>query len=122
LLYVNYEYISQLIDLPGEVYSLRVITSKHDLATQQRVRDQLQAVYEANGVRLASVLLGGDEIQRVTEIFDIFIYFIMVMAILIAVVGALGLAGTMSINVLERTREIGVNGPLAPPTGIFRAS
>jgi putative ABC transport system permease protein len=30
------------------------------------------------------------------------------MAVLLAVVGGLGLAGTMSINVLERTREIGV--------------
>ena len=31
-----------------------------------------------------------------------------VMAVLLAVVGALGLTGTMGINVLERTREIGV--------------
>jgi len=30
------------------------------------------------------------------------------MALLTAVVGSVGLAGTMSINVLERTREIGV--------------
>jgi putative ABC transport system permease protein len=30
------------------------------------------------------------------------------MALLIAVVGSMGLTGTMSINVLERTREIGV--------------
>jgi len=32
----------------------------------------------------------------------------MSMAVLIAVVGGLGLMGTMSMNVLERTREVGV--------------
>ena len=32
----------------------------------------------------------------------------MIMAVLTAFVGSLGLTGTMSINVLERTREIGV--------------
>jgi putative ABC transport system permease protein len=30
------------------------------------------------------------------------------MAVLIAIVGSIGLAGTMSLNVLERTREIGI--------------
>jgi putative ABC transport system permease protein len=33
---------------------------------------------------------------------------LMIMAVLLALVGGLGLAGTMSINVLERTKEIGV--------------
>jgi putative ABC transport system permease protein len=108
MIYVNYEYLSQLIDQPGQVYSLRVITSKHDIATQQRVSDQLQAHYIAHGVQTGSIQMGGAEIQRITSTFDIFIYFISIMAILIAVIGAMGLTSTMSVNVLERTREIGV--------------
>jgi putative ABC transport system permease protein len=34
--------------------------------------------------------------------------FLMIMATLMAVVGSIGLMGTMSLNVMERTREIGV--------------
>jgi len=34
--------------------------------------------------------------------------FLMIMALLIAVIGSIGLTGTMSLNVLERTREIGI--------------
>jgi len=36
------------------------------------------------------------------------VIFLLIMAVLTAFVGSLGLTGTMSINVLERTREIGV--------------
>jgi putative ABC transport system permease protein len=36
------------------------------------------------------------------------IIFLLIMAVLTAFVGSIGLTGTMSINVLERTREIGV--------------
>jgi putative ABC transport system permease protein len=39
---------------------------------------------------------------------DFLIYFLLIMAILSAAIGALGLMGMMSLNVMERTREIGV--------------
>ena len=45
LLYVNYEYLSQLVGAPGQVYSLRVLTEQHDAITQRRISDQLQALY-----------------------------------------------------------------------------
>lgn len=108
LLYVNYEYISRLINQPGQVYSLRVITSGHDAATEKRVNDQLQALYAERGVQVSSTQLSADFIQNQTAQTDIFVYFMLVMATMIAIVGGLGLMGMMSINVLERTREIGV--------------
>jgi putative ABC transport system permease protein len=41
------------------------------------------------------------------------------MAVLAAVVGSIGLAGTMSINVMERTREIGIMRAIGSSNGIL---
>jgi putative ABC transport system permease protein len=108
LLYTNYEYISRLIGQPGMVYSLRVITTAHDPIFQSRVRDALTALYDQRGVKVSSTQLSADFIKANTSQTDIFVLFVGAMAALIAVIGGLGLMGTMSINVLERTREIGV--------------
>jgi putative ABC transport system permease protein len=108
LLYVNYEYISRLIGEPGQVYSLRVLTTDHSAATQTLVNNRLQALFKERGVQVTSTQLGTQFIEDQKAQTDILVYFMLVMASLIAVVGGLGLMGTMSINVLERTREIGV--------------
>ena len=108
LVYVNYEYISRIVGQPGMVYALRVITSAHDASAQRNVNDQLQATFESHGVQVGNTELGTDFVREATESTNIFVYFMLGMAALIAIVGGLGLMGTMSINVLERTREIGV--------------
>lgn len=117
LLYVNYEYLSKLIGRPGQVYSLRVLTNQHDSVSQKAVSDQIQALYEANGIQYGSAQLGADFIRDQKAQTDILVYFMLVMASLIAVVGGLGLMGTMSINVLERTREIGVMRAIGASNG-----
>jgi putative ABC transport system permease protein len=110
LLYVNYEYISRLINQPEQVYSLRVLTStaRDDSVAQQRINEQLMESYKARGVKVTSSQLGAKFIEDQRSQTAILVYFMLMMASLIAIVGGLGLAGTMSINVLERTREIGV--------------
>jgi putative ABC transport system permease protein len=108
LLYVNYEYLSRVIVAPGQVYSLRVLTTGHDAVTQKRVNYQLLALFKERGIQVGSTQLGADFIQGQKSQTDVLVYFMLLMAVLIAIVGGLGLMGTMSINVLERTREIGV--------------
>lgn len=108
LLYVNYEYLSGLVGQPGQVYSLRVLTDDHTIASQQRIRDQLQTLYTSHGINVSSTQLGAEFVRDQKAQTDILVYFMLGMAAMIAIVGGLGLMGTMSINVLERTREIGV--------------
>ncbi len=117
LLYVNYEYLSKLVGAPGQVYSLRVLTNDHAAAAQARVNDQLLALFEQRGVQVGGTQLGADFIEGQKATTDILVYFMMVMAVLIAIVGGLGLMGTMSINVLERTREIGVMRAIGASNG-----
>jgi putative ABC transport system permease protein len=48
------------------------------------------------------------------------VIFLIVMAVLLALIGGIGLVGTMSINVLERTREIGVLRAIGASDGAVR--
>jgi putative ABC transport system permease protein len=121
LLYVNYEYLSVLVGEPDMAYSLRIITSQHDAVTQRRINDQVQAAFEARGIQISSTQLGVDFIQSQKDQTDILVYFMLLMASLIAIVGGLGLMGTMSINVLERTREIGVMRAIGASNGDIQA-
>ena len=47
-------------------------------------------------------------LKRPSGSLDILVTFLLIMALLTAVVGSMGLMGTMGMNVLERTREIGI--------------
>ena len=62
-----------------------------------------RAEFESDTTQTATEVLAS--IRGITAVV---VSFMTVMAVLIAVVGGLGLMSTMSINVMERTREIGV--------------
>jgi putative ABC transport system permease protein len=74
-------------------------------------------LYEARGIQTPFAMTSTEWYQSVTAVTNIIVYFMMGMAVLIAMVGGLGLMGTMSINVLERTREIGVMRAIGASNG-----
>jgi putative ABC transport system permease protein len=75
----------------------------------------LEQHLEGLGVRVGalSTLLTEREEAQVT--FDVIVALLLTMAVLLALVGGLGLMGTMSINVLECTRETGVLRAIGAP-------
>ena len=106
--YVNYPYYTRSNAFVGRAGSLRIITEQHEADVVQAVADRLEEAYEVAGLQVS----GNEIIAEIREqnkfYFGIIVTLLLIMSVLIAAVGALGLAGTMSINVLERTREIGV--------------
>jgi len=107
-IFANYPYLARLTSRVGEADALMVTTAASDAASQDAGSAALQDHFEQLGVRVstASTITS---MQADTEvIFDAIVALLLVMAVLLALVGGLGLMGTMSINVLERRREIGV--------------
>lgn len=108
LVYTNYNYLTRLLDQTGQVGNLRVITTSPDPLTQGVVAQRLEGIFQRNNIQVSQVTTGETWRQQQAGQLNVMVYFLLVMALLIAVVGGLGLMGTMSMNVMERSREIGV--------------
>lgn len=108
IVYTNYDYMAKMLGQIGRVAELRIVTTQHDLAFQQQTGKQLEAVFKQAGLQVGTPVFGAELIDQNKQTTNILIYFLLVMACLIALVGGLGLMSTMGMNVIERTREIGV--------------
>jgi putative ABC transport system permease protein len=106
--YVNQPYFSRVVGDVGTSSQAQVLTERHDGDFQAQVAKAIEARFKQQGLELASTLTLTKLHENSSVGINLIVVFLLIMAVLLAVVGGLGLMGTMSINVLERTREIGV--------------
>ncbi|MGB9359022.1 MAG: FtsX-like permease family protein, partial [Acidimicrobiia bacterium] len=100
-----------LESLPGpstHVASYRIATSDQSVAGQKRIGAALDQHLRSRGFRVSGVITGAELREMTVQMVSILVSLLLLMALLTAVVGSIGLTGTMGMNVLERTREIGV--------------
>ncbi|EKD87927.1 MAG: hypothetical protein ACD_35C00141G0001, partial [uncultured bacterium] len=108
--YTNLDYFNTL---PGQVQNKAAtyrVLAKNELdgSEQKQLAREIQTSLEANNFQIASIVTGNRINESSADGFNILTTFLLILAILIALVGSIGLTGTMSMNILERTREIGI--------------
>jgi putative ABC transport system permease protein len=108
LAYADYEFISNEVNMPNQAMTYRVITSDHSLEQQERIGKTLDEYLRDRNFMVNEVEAGTITQSQSAKAINILIIFLLLMALLTAFVGSIGLTGTMGMNVLERTREIGV--------------
>ncbi len=106
--YVNFDYFGRLVGGVGRAGVVFVQSEGHDAAYQDRLEKALEQHFEGIGLNVNSTMTSTRESGQIETQFNVLVVFLLIMAILLAVVGGIGLMGTMSLNVLERIREIGV--------------
>ncbi|HWQ84527.1 MAG TPA: ABC transporter permease, partial [Anaerolineales bacterium] len=109
--YVNLDY---LVTLPGQIQpkhasSFRVVAhGSHDSADQKALAKEVEGMLAANSFQISAISTGNSMNESSSAGFAILTNLLLILAILTAMVGSIGLTGTMSMNVMDRTREIGV--------------
>jgi putative ABC transport system permease protein len=112
--YANQPYLARVIRWVGRSGGVQIVAedpgggAKNDAAYQSELAKRIKAHFDSRGIQVSSTETTASIRENIEYQFGIIVIFLAIMAVLIAVVGGLGLMGTMSINVIERTREIGV--------------
>jgi putative ABC transport system permease protein len=108
VVFIARDQLDAAIGAGGAVSRLLVQTTGHDPDSQARTATDLERRLDEAGFPISGSQTQSAQKTTFADELGILVTFLAIMAGLIAAVGVIGLTGTMTINVLESTREIGV--------------
>jgi putative ABC transport system permease protein len=108
MVFADRDYLGRALGEEGSVGRAVVRTVDHTDAGQRSAADRLEASLKDAGFAVSSVRNQEGMASTLASQLGILVTFLIIMAVILALVGVIGLSGTMIINVLESTREIGV--------------
>lgn len=90
--------------------------TKFQIVTRNRLNEEgraaitqeIEKLLDTRGIKTTSIQRNDSFVTDAARGLNVMSIFMMIMAVLVALVGCIGLTGTMSLNVMERTAEIGI--------------
>lgn len=114
--YTNLATFADLMNAAGQANRALITTMYHDGEFQEQVAQALERQLDRSDLR-GTVLTNTQAREQIAGTYRTIVLVLLVMALLFVVVGALGLMGAMSLNVVERTGEIGVLRAIGASSG-----
>lgn len=116
--YANYAYFAKVMNETGRADRIVIKTEQNDPTFQSQIAQALEKHFTENNIRVLSVETNSMLHAQANHFISVLTVLLAVMALLFAGVGGLSLTSTMSLNVLERTREIGILRAVGASDGI----
>jgi putative ABC transport system permease protein len=108
VLFVNRDALDAETGAGGAVTRLLVRGNGIDADGEVRMARELEARLDEASLPVSGSQTHEAQKQTVASELGILVTFLVIMAVILGAVGVIGLTGTMTINVLESTREIGI--------------
>lgn len=105
---IDYTAYSRHVREPNRANSIVFKLPTDSLEEQRIITSAVEEHFDRVDIEVTNTFLVEDEREEIDAAFGIIVALLMIMTVLLATVGGLGLMGTMSLNVMERVREIGV--------------
>lgn len=87
---------------------LKIVTDNQPFITQASIINRIEERFERSNVRIRNIQTQTQLRDTIQSQFSVLIIFLAVMCVMIIFVGGIGLTGMLSMNVIERQREIGI--------------
>jgi putative ABC transport system permease protein len=106
--YVSIDDFALLENTAGKTKMLRIAYEDRSKQNAMTKNSEVEAFLESEGISVGTTIPVWLLHNAVAAHMKVLVNSLMAMAILMAIVGTLGLTSTISMNIMERTREIGV--------------
>jgi putative ABC transport system permease protein len=116
--YANYAYFAKVMNETGRADRIVIKTEQSSETAQSQLAQALEKQLAQANIRVRSVETNTMLHAQANHFISVLTVLLAVMAVLFAGVGGLSLTSTMSLNVLERTREIGILRAIGASDGI----